>query len=152
MVIYLNNYYFSILTDTFEVIDASASQLTPPKPGVLSFTENFTKYADGSFIVVPDGGGHGQDICIFVKLQDTRSSATQNVTDLSRGVHTPRIYDLEKDGKVGERPAVIIMLVIVAKGDNRKNMYRIRYSSINVLHFLCSRSQSASVYAQGLSR
>ena len=123
MLIYLNNYYFSNLTDTFEVIDASASPPTPPIPGVLSFTENLTKYAGGCFIFVPDGGGPGKYICILVKLQDTKSSATRNVTGFSSGVHIPRIYDLEKDVKVGKRPAVIINSVIVAVGDNRKYMY-----------------------------
>ena len=96
----------------------------PPEPGMLNFTAIFTKYADGCFIVVPDGGGPGQDICILVKLQDTRSSATQNITGFSKGVHTSRIYDLEKDGKVGERPALIISSVMVEEGgDNRKYIY-----------------------------
>ena len=104
-------------------MDASASPPTPPIPGVLSFTGNFTKYAGGCFIVVPDGSGLGEDICILVKLQDIKSSATLNVTGFSRGIRTPRIYDLDKDGKVGERPAVIISSVIVAEGDNRKYMY-----------------------------
>ena len=95
----------------------------PAKPGVLSFTEIFTKYAGGCFIVVPDGGGPGQDICILVKLQNTTSSAAQNIIGFSRGLHTPRIYDLEKDGKVGDRPAVIISSVMVVEGANRKYMY-----------------------------
>ena len=102
---------------------ATASPPMPPIPGVLCFTENFTKYAAGCFIVVPDGGELGKDICILVKLENTKSPATQNVTGFSRGVHTPRIYDLEKDGKVGKRPAVIINSVIVAEGDNRKYIY-----------------------------
>ena len=119
----------------------------PPKPGVVSFTEIFTKYAGGCFIVVPDGGGLGQDICILVKLQDTRSSATQNITGFSRSVHTPRIYDLEKDGKVGERPAVILSSVMVEKGNNRMYIYIPNKSfSINVLQFLCSRSQRTTLF------
>ena len=134
-VIYLNKYYFSIVTDTFEVLDASASQPMPPEPGMLIFTGIFTKYAGGCFIVVPDGGGPGQDICILVKLRDTRSSATQSVTGFSSGIQKPRIYDLEKDGKVGERPAVIISSVMVEDGgDNRKYIYSIRDCSINALY------------------
>ena len=108
----------------------------PAKPGVVSFTEKLTKYAGGCFIVVPDGGRPGKDICILVKLQDTRSLATQNITGFSKGIHTPRIYDLEKDGNVGERPAVILSSVMVEKGNNRTYMYLLMKSfSINVLQF-----------------
>ena len=120
----------------------------PAKPGVVSFTEIFTKYAGGCFIIVLDVGGPGQDICIRVKLQDTRSSAAQNITGFSEGVHTPRIYDLEKDGRVGERPAVIINSVMVEKGNNRMYMYiQIKSFSINVLQFLCSSSRITTFYS-----
>ena len=134
--IFSRHFFFSIVTDTFEVLDASASPPTPPEPGMLIFTGNFTKYAGGCFIVVPDGGGHGQDKCILVKLQDTRSSATQSVTGFSSGIQQPRIYDLEKDGKVGKRPAVIISSAMVEDGGvNRKYMYCIRNCRINPLYF-----------------